>query len=179
MWGTLRFRGRIGELLTGTSQGGQHATAEKKQKERTDIEEGSLEGGVASPEEENFQKGQERGGISAHSGPEPEKTQQGAGEEIGPLVLVEWLDSYGCSSDWQEIAGIKPEPLSCRSVGWIAYQDEHCLVIVPHVSAPHNELPRQACGDMTIPAVSVLRITELSGKQARALASLQGSTACL
>ena len=79
------------------------------------------------------------------------------------LVLIEWLDSYGCSSDWQPLENHQPKPLRCRSVGWLFHDDDDCKVIVPHLSDKTNDhVPAQGCGDMTIPTRAILKITDLS-----------------
>ena len=79
------------------------------------------------------------------------------------LVLIEWLDSYGCSSEWQPLQGYHAKPLLCRSVGWLLYDGSDCKVVVPHLSDANNKhVPIQGCGDMTIPASAILKITELS-----------------
>ena len=78
------------------------------------------------------------------------------------LVLIEWVDSFGCSSDWQELAESRqPEPMVCKSVGWLFYDGSQCKVIVPHVADTPNGAPKQGCGDMTIPTESIRRISDL------------------
>ena len=79
------------------------------------------------------------------------------------LVLVEWLDSFGCSSEWQELGTFDPRPVSCRSVGWLLHDGEECKVIVPHVtSETEKQVKPQGCGDMTIPTKSITSITDIS-----------------
>ena len=79
------------------------------------------------------------------------------------LVLIEWLDSYGCSPHWQTLEECRAKPLVCRSVGWLLQDDADCKVIVPHISDSSNEhVPTQGCGDMTIPTAAILRISELT-----------------
>jgi hypothetical protein len=78
------------------------------------------------------------------------------------LVLVEWLDSFGCSPSWQELSDLKAEPLVCRSVGWLAYDGDDCKVVIPHISSEQQSTQRQGCGDMTIPTCAVLRIVDLA-----------------
>jgi hypothetical protein len=82
------------------------------------------------------------------------------------LVLVEWLDSLGCSSHWQTIEQVNVAPLRCRSVGWLIHDDKYSKVIVPHVS-DDDQAPLQGCGDMAIPSKSILSITELSEPKSR------------
>ncbi len=78
------------------------------------------------------------------------------------LVLVKWVDSFGASSEWEVIENPRPKPLVCQSVGWLAYDGNDCKLIVPHLSAAdHADARQQGCGDMTIPAISILSIQEL------------------
>ena len=42
---------------------------------------------------------------------------------------------------------------------WLIHKDERCAVIVPHVILEEEE--RQGCGEMAIPARSILRIVAL------------------
>jgi len=74
------------------------------------------------------------------------------------LVLVEWLDSYGCSANWQPLGSVKAEPMVCKSVGWLLHEDERYKVIVPHISDGTD----QGCGDMTIPTAAIVSMRDLS-----------------
>ncbi len=77
-------------------------------------------------------------------------------------MLIEWLDSYGCSVKWQDLAECQAKPLHCRSVGWLAYDGDDCKVIVPHISdSIRDPVTAQGCGDMTIPSRAVLKIADL------------------
>ncbi len=79
------------------------------------------------------------------------------------LVLIEWLDSYGCSANWQNIREITAIPLTCKSVGWLLHDAEDCKVVVPHLSSEdHPNTSQQGCGDMTIPSRAILKIVDLA-----------------
>ena len=81
------------------------------------------------------------------------------------LVLVEWLDSYGCSTRWAEIdEDAKPKALTCSSVGWLLYDGDDCKVIVPHLSCPEpdQDVSRQGCGDMTIPTAAIVKMGDIT-----------------
>jgi hypothetical protein len=84
------------------------------------------------------------------------------------LVLIEWLDSYGCSSQWRDLNIVDVKPMVCRSVGWLLHDGKDCKVIVPHVSDQNidHELG-QGCGDMTIPTKAILSVINLSYKKRR------------
>ncbi len=78
------------------------------------------------------------------------------------LVLIEWLDSCGCSADWRSLDGYEARPLICRSVGWLLHDADDCKVIVPHVSESEPQASSQGCGDMTIPTAAVRSVTDLA-----------------
>lgn len=92
-----------------------------------------------------------------------------AGRSFGPLVLIEWVDSYGCSPRWENIDGeFRPQPMVCQSVGWMIHSDKKAKIIVPHISRqPDFDVPPQGCGDMTIPTRCIIRITSLKEPSAR------------
>lgn len=78
------------------------------------------------------------------------------------LVMVEWVDSFGCSTEWAELDGeASPEPMVCRSVGWLLHDGDTCKVIVPHV-ADVSDAKQQGCGDMTIPAECIRKMVDLA-----------------
>ena len=80
-----------------------------------------------------------------------------------PLVMIEWVDAFGCSTDWREMDNLDTESLLCRSVGWLVHDGDGVKVIVPHMAEERRERTSiQGCGDMSIPAVSVTQIITLS-----------------
>ena len=85
------------------------------------------------------------------------------------LVMIEWVDSYGCSANWQDLENPHPTPMVCKSVGWLYHNGSDCKLIVPHVADGDQFIPRQGCGDMTIPASAVRRIVPLAPTRKRTL----------
>ena len=78
------------------------------------------------------------------------------------LVLIEWVDSVGCSPTWKDLTEDFPsKPIVCRSVGWLFRQGPGYTVIVPHVVTMPDDEPDQGCGDMAIPTRSILRMVDL------------------
>ena len=131
--------------------------------QREYVEAGCVEGRALAPQAQYAKERQERGGVSANA-EEREKTLAEPGLR---LVLVEWVDSYGCSDTWQSLAGSTPAPLVCRSVGWLLHDTADCKVIVPHLSdASHQHTDQQGCGDMAIPTMAILGMTDLVTKTA-------------
>ena len=87
--------------------------------------------------------------------------------KVGDAVLVEWEDSYGCSSSWEDLGeneSREPEHMRCRSIGWLVRQSKRNVVIVPHLAENERMGIKQGCGDMTIPAASILSLTRLNLK---------------
>ena len=81
-----------------------------------------------------------------------------------PLVLIKWVDSYGCGSTWGNIDEVPDIPHYCYSVGWLMKDGENLKVIVPHLSPKNDDTgaDKYGCGDMSIPSISVIKITRLS-----------------
>jgi len=79
------------------------------------------------------------------------------------IVLVEWTDSYGCSSGWEETEDLKIIPHHCYSVGYLVKENDEVIVLVPHLSPENKETnaTEQGCGDMTIPRVAIKNISFL------------------
>ena len=73
------------------------------------------------------------------------------------LVLIEWVDSFGCSPNWTPMSEDQPEPMICKSVGWLAHDGTSCKVVVPHIA----DSAEQGCGDMTIPNEAIRRVVDL------------------
>ena len=79
------------------------------------------------------------------------------------LVLVEWRDAYGVGANWEPLKDVKAPSLTCYSAGWLVYDAEDCVVVVPHLSEQgHDKAERQGCGDMAIPRSAIISIKELS-----------------
>ncbi len=77
------------------------------------------------------------------------------------LVLIEWIDSFGCSSTWQKLEANDPKPLNCQSVGWLLHDGKKCKVIVPHITKPEDGFSQQGMGDLTIPSKVIRSIKVL------------------
>lgn len=78
------------------------------------------------------------------------------------MVRVEWIDAHGCSPEWTEM----PDKDTVRiptvdSMGWLVYEDERAIVVMPHWCPKSPGVTEQGCGDMTIPRSSIVKIVEL------------------
>lgn len=69
-----------------------------------------------------------KGRKRSRKGVERLEERQG-GQDEPRLVLVEWEDSFGCASTWEDLSVEAPSPLLCRSTGWLVHADDKCHVI--------------------------------------------------
>jgi hypothetical protein len=75
------------------------------------------------------------------------------------LVYIAWVDSASSATGgWIEVGNLKRECALVHSVGWLIHDDDHCKVILPHLT----EDKRQGSGEMIIPASAVRSILNLS-----------------
>jgi hypothetical protein len=75
-----------------------------------------------------------------------------------PLVLIEWEDSHWRPGWARGIDDGQIEPVNVQSVGWLIHNGKEAKVIAAHIS---DENTPQTCGDMTIPARSILKIRKI------------------
>ena len=81
--------------------------------------------------------------------------------------MIEWLDAYGCSTEWRPIASLDNEKaMVCKSVGWLNDDDapnREYVTIVPHLTTVgHPNAEEQGCGDMTIARRAILTVFKLT-----------------
>lgn len=75
-----------------------------------------------------------------------------------PMVLIEWIDSFGCSTDWRDVDDIETSVMECQTVGFLLKEDKDCYVVAPHIAIGS----RQMCGDITIPRVAITGVQYLT-----------------
>lgn len=73
-------------------------------------------------------------------------------ESCTPIEIVYWLDS--CSVDAWEQADTRRNPSSCRTVGYVVYEDEYCISLASSL-ALHDGQGVDCCLTMTIPKVAI------------------------
>jgi hypothetical protein len=62
------------------------------------------------------------------------------------LVMIVWLDSFGCSSQWQDLEEPVSAPIKstvCKSVGWLCIDFEEAATLglpVKSISEAHDRL---------------------------------------
>lgn len=82
------------------------------------------------------------------------------------IVHIFWRDSYGVSAVWETLDGIKPVAVICESIGYLTFNDDEHVVIVPHYHpAVGGNGAGGGCGDMTIPRSAIIEMRELKAKK--------------
>lgn len=83
------------------------------------------------------------------------------------LVMIKWHDSVEASGwhSWSDWDDAKDVAALCCSVGFLLLDGEHVKILAPHVmdSVEGRNIPKQVCGIMEIPTVSIVSITPMEG----------------
>ncbi len=77
------------------------------------------------------------------------------------VKLIEWYDSYGVSSGWEDISSFQPNELVIKSIGFVLYEDENIISLTGNYSEETDRTAEQANGIITIPKCCVKKITSV------------------
>lgn len=72
------------------------------------------------------------------------------------LVYVEWLDSQGVTSGWQDFSHYKPSLPVMRSCGWVVHEDKSSISLCASIGDETPTTLYQGNGIMTIPKICIL-----------------------
>ena len=78
------------------------------------------------------------------------------------IVAIEWADSYGATSGWQEVEGYCPGLLTVISIGKKIYENEKVVALSANFAEGTTYTPDQANGIMVIPKCSIQKVTTFS-----------------
>lgn len=74
------------------------------------------------------------------------------------LEAVVWIDS-GSTDGWVDVDELPCEPVTIHSVGWVAAENDECLILVPHVGQDRRHTC--VCGNIAIPKCSIVKRRKL------------------
>lgn len=74
------------------------------------------------------------------------------------IEIIEWVDTFGCSSGWEFEEEMECRVVKVKSVGFVLKETEEVVVLVPHIS---NAERRQVAGYINIPVRQIVRRKEL------------------
>jgi len=76
------------------------------------------------------------------------------------FVLIEWLDSKGCTSGWEFFEDIKPQlPSNCITVGIIINDCKEYIEVAQSMDVDKDD--EQVMGRMAIPRCSIKKVKRL------------------
>lgn len=78
------------------------------------------------------------------------------------LILIEWVDSHGCTPSWTSLENYRAVLPIMKSVGWLVFEDENLYSVCGNISEETESTVFQGNGIMTIPKKAVLSLIELS-----------------
>lgn len=67
------------------------------------------------------------------------------------LVYIEWLDAQSKDSGWAPLDELEPELYKCKSVGWLAAENDKAVTLVANLGPDDPNLVRMSCHNITIP----------------------------
>lgn len=73
------------------------------------------------------------------------------------IEYVEWADSFGVESGWQNPVGRKPNIVVTKSIGWVVFEDKNVLSISGNYAKECDETIEQVNGIMNIPKKCILK----------------------
>ena len=73
-------------------------------------------------------------------------------------VHIQWVDSYGVTSGWQDISEYTHNALMIHSFGVVIYQDADAISLAHNYADETDKTIKQANGVMTIPLACIKRI---------------------
>ncbi len=79
------------------------------------------------------------------------------------LTYLEFFDHFTDGDDWEDLADIKaeaPEPLVCRSVGWVAAENKRMIKLVANLDCD-PEADGRGFGVFCVLKADVIRRVEL------------------
>lgn len=76
------------------------------------------------------------------------------------LVLIEWVDAFGCPAGWEFENEVEPSVTSVQSVGFILKETDEFVFLAPHVSTTKDR--QQIAGHMAVPKKQILKMNRLT-----------------
>jgi hypothetical protein len=77
-------------------------------------------------------------------------------------VEIEWLDAHGDGGGWMEVNDIKPGMHACRTVGFVAKEDEEFICLIQT-----HGFDEQYYNHLCIPKGMITEMKELRGDDER------------
>lgn len=79
------------------------------------------------------------------------------------LVVIEWVDAFGCPGGWEFECDADPRVTTVVTVGFVMKETDEFVFVVPHVSTTKDQ--RQFAGHMAVPKKQINNMTSISYSQ--------------
>lgn len=81
---------------------------------------------------------------------------------VGDIVCLKWLDSYGTLSGWRHLDEFKPNVLEIISIGKVIYEDDVIVSLAHNFADETDYTASQVNGIMTIPKTCIQEVISCS-----------------
>jgi hypothetical protein len=77
------------------------------------------------------------------------------------IVYIEWYDSYGCSSRWEDVKTQTGGVMLVKTIGFVVYEDEAMIKIAGSYGEETDDTIEQCNGVMAIPKCCIKTTKEV------------------
>jgi len=77
-------------------------------------------------------------------------------------MYVEWIDSFGCTSQWQSLEDYSPILPIMKTIGFIVYESKDLISLANSIGDDTEHTLEQANGIMNIPRKCIVKLKELT-----------------
>jgi hypothetical protein len=76
------------------------------------------------------------------------------------VLLVNWVDAFGCPPGWEFEDEVELDASHVTSIGWKLKENDEYILLCPHKSKP-NSGRTQLAGHIVIPKRQIISVTEI------------------
>ena len=73
---------------------------------------------------------------------------------IKEMIYIKWVDSYGCTSLWEDVGDLDLLPAYCETSGFLIEETIDSLIIANSINIERGR--EQVVGVMTVPKSSII-----------------------
>lgn len=78
------------------------------------------------------------------------------------ILIIEWIDAFGCPPGWEYEDDAEMIATSVTSVGFLLKKTKDFYLLAPHKSDPGEGRRRQIAGHIAIPRRQVVKVTRIT-----------------
>lgn len=101
------------------------------------------------------------------------KKDKGLKKYLNMEIVVDWTDSYGVTTGWQDVSEYSAGKLIIRSYGRVIFENEEIISLAHNFAEETKYTPKQANGIMVIPKACIISVASFSSCRRLASKRLQ------